>query len=189
MNKFIKTLGIIAAVLFFAILILELIGFRFDYEKVNNFVSNKKQSAIVADGWVFEYFTFPISNEKGKEIDEYIEGFSPIKKYAFLYKGFKLSEPAFVVYTADTNEYVGVLWQFEGKDKRHYFFEWAHGPEPAEFVKNWSQASNITINGKEHDLFKHSYFSTAESFTAFSFGTSELKLIPYKDDTYLNAAK
>lgn len=180
--KTLKILGLVLAALFFAILILELRGFRFDYTNVPDQQNLDKGHFIKTEDWVFHYFTMDVRNDKNEKVDEIIEGVLPIKKYGFLYRADYDYLPDYTVYTADINDYVGMLYCYKGKDSNHYFFHYAHYTESPLFSENWLKVNQVTINGKEHELFKNCFFSSKEEFTSFYFGECEVKLVPHEGE-------
>lgn len=181
MKKTLTVLGVIAALLLASLVVVELIGFRFDPKNV--FFPNDGWNRVIdADDWLFYYYTFPIEDDDGLEADEYIEGFRPVRRYGFLYKTLNEYAPDYRVYTADSDEYVGTMYRFDGKDRSNYIFSWSHSFSSDSFAQNWLKSSKVTVNGQELDLVKKSFFSTGDEFTSFSIGECELNLAPYTEE-------
>ena len=168
-----KVVGVIAALLFAAIIVIELLGFRFISENVFE-PGHGEDRVIRTDDWDFYYLTIPDVNDQ----DEYPVMICPVKKYGFLYKRLDKYDPEFRVYTADEDEYVGILYRFEGKETEYYIFLFAFFSEST----NWASATSVTINGQENELLQKIFFSTNEEFSSFSIGECELKLVPIENE-------
>ncbi len=151
------SLSVLLAVLLTALTVLLLLGFRFSSSAA---VHERYRDGTRVETDDYDFYLLPVKDEHGNAV--YIDSFSAVKKYGFLYR--KAEAHRHEVLTAENGDYVGVMKTYEGKAGGYHFISWAGHAAADEtgtsevFLKYMTDG--ITVNGVKTELYLRSYFKS-----------------------------
>ncbi len=132
-------------------------------------IGNSKQERIEVDGCYFYYQTVADNFENSGDIGEWLYMVTPVRKSDFG-MWYASSDPhSYIVKAVETDNSVGSIVSVELNGEYHNFFipNFENNDPvtlPEELPSNYE---TVTFEGKEIELFKHTYFVTGQEVKAF----------------------